>query len=93
MARLPLTRLVRALPIALALSGVALGSARADDVSACLKRRDELAPKAEQFTGEPMIKRLIQADLRRATKEASEGDLDECMEALDHATKLLAGDV
>lgn len=93
MARLSLTRSMRAVPLVLVLSAVALGSARAEDVSACLKRRDELAPKAEQFTGEAMIKRLIQADLRRAAKEASEGDAVECMEALDHATKLLAGDV
>jgi cellobiose-specific phosphotransferase system component IIA len=37
-----------------------------------------------------MMKRLILADLRRALKEAAEGDADECMEALDHAAQLLA---
>lgn len=61
----------------------------ADDVKQCQARQLEIAKKADAFTGDPMMKKLIEADLRRATRELIEGDADECMEALDHATKLL----
>ena len=37
------------------------------------------------------MKRLIEADLSRARKEEAEGDADECIEAMDHANKLIAG--
>jgi hypothetical protein len=60
------------------------------DIASCDARHVELTKKTASFTGEAMMKRLIQADLRRAQKEAAEGDADECMEALDHAAKLLA---
>ena len=61
----------------------------ADDVKQCQARQLDIAKKADGFTGDPMMKKLIEADLRRATRELIEGDADECMEALDHATKLL----
>ena len=48
-----------------------------------------IAKKADAYHGDPMMKKLIEADLSRATRELIEGDADECMEALDHATKLL----
>ncbi len=68
------------------------GPARAaDTVAACQARQGELAKKATDFKGDAMVKRIIQADLERATRELIEGDADECMEALDHATKLLNG--
>lgn len=65
----------------------------AETVAACQARHKELTAKVADFKGEPMMKRLIQADLDRANREMIEGDADECTEALDHATKLLAGDV
>lgn len=72
----------------------ALGTpARADDAAVCKTRQVETAQKAAGFQGDARIKRLIDADLRRASKEESEGDADECIEALDHAAKLLAGDI
>lgn len=61
------------------------------DFDACTKGQVELARKAANFQGADRIKRLIQADLSRAAKEEAEGDADECLEALDHAAKLLAG--
>lgn len=64
----------------------------ADDVTACGARAVVLSQQAQNFSGDAMIKRLIDADLQRARKEAAEGDVDECTEALDHAAKLLAGD-
>lgn len=71
-----------------------IGSAyAADDLASCKARHAELTTKAASFNGEAMMKRLIQADLDRATREMREGDADECGEALDHAAKLLAGEV
>ena len=84
---------MRLLALVLASLPLTLAAARADDVTACLARHAEVTRQAEHFTGEPMMKRLLQADLQRARKEAAEGDADECMEALDHAAKLIAGDV
>ena len=63
----------------------------AEDVSACRARDVALTRQADSFTGDAKMKRLIEADLQRAKKEAAEGDAEECMEALDHAAKLLAG--
>lgn len=68
-------------------------AAAAPDVATCNARQAELSKQAASFNGETMTKRLIDADLRRAMKESAEGDADECMEALDHAAKLLAGDL
>ncbi|HYZ61989.1 MAG TPA: hypothetical protein VE650_06000 [Acetobacteraceae bacterium] len=65
----------------------------ADPVAECRARHAEVSKKAQSFTGDAMMKRLIEADLRRAASELLDGDAPECMEALDHATKLLAGDV
>ncbi len=81
--------------IAALLTMSSVGAARAandaEQAKACQTRQGELSKQAETYNGEPMMKRLIQADLQRATKELIEGDADECMEALDHATKLLSG--
>ncbi len=63
----------------------------ADDLAACSARGALVRQKAEKFDGDVRIKRLIDADLKRARAEAAEGDADECNEALDHATKLLSG--
>ena len=70
---------------------VTLGSAAhaADAVKQCQARQLDIAKKADAYKGDPMMKKLIEADLHRATRELIEGDADECMEALDHATKLL----
>ena len=53
----------------------------------------ELNRKAADYKGSEQMRWLIEADLRRASKKQAEGDADECIEALDHAAKLLAGDV
>lgn len=77
----------------LMLLGLAAGAARADDdLAACATRQAELAKKAASYAGDALTKRLIEADLKRARKEQAEGDGDECLEALDHAARLLAGD-
>lgn len=65
----------------------------ADTVEACRARQAELSQQAQHYQGEPMMKRIIQADLDRALREARENDADECMEALDHATQLLSGKI
>lgn len=67
------------------------GAALADEAADCTRRQVELAPQAAAFQGDAQIKRLIDADLQRARREQAEGDNDECVEALDHAAKLLAG--
>ena len=68
-------------------------AAPADDYAACTTRHAELTKQAATYNGDARIKRLIDADLKRALREQAEGDSDECIEALDHATKLLAGDI
>lgn len=79
----------------LALPAVAATPAEAatasEDAATCTTRHAELTKQAAGFNGDTRIKRLIDADLRRAMKEQAEGDGDECLEALDHAAKLLAG--
>lgn len=82
---------MRALLAAVILITFAGAAHAADPVAACQARHAELSKKATEFKGETMIKRIIQADLDRATRELIEGDADECNEALDHATKLLNG--
>ena len=74
---------------------VAAGSAAyaADDAATCKARRADLASQAANFQGETLTKRLIQADLDRATRELLEGDAEECAEALDHAARLLSGKI
>jgi len=64
---------------------------RGGDFDACEKGQTEVAKKAADFHGEARMKQLIQADLTRSRKEEAEGDADECLEALDHANKLIAG--
>ena len=64
---------------------------RGSDLDSCKRGRIEVAKKAADHPAEERIKRLIQADLRRAANEEAEGDVDECLEALDHANKLIAG--
>lgn len=64
---------------------------RGGDFEACGKGQVEVAQKAADFHGEERIRRLIAADILRAKKEEAEGDADECLEALDHANKLIAG--
>ncbi len=80
-------------PLALGLVFLSIGAlpSWAEDVSACRARDAALTRQADSFTGDAKMKRLIDADLKRAKKEAAEGDAEECMEALDHAAKLLAG--
>lgn len=73
------------------LLAVPAAASPADDIATCSTRHAELSKQAASFNGDARIKRLIDADLKRALKEQAEGDGDECLEALDHATKLLAG--
>ncbi len=68
------------------------GAHAAGDARQCQARQLDIAKQADAYTGDPMLKKLIEADLRRATRELIEGDADECMEALDHATKILNGE-
>ncbi len=79
-----------ALSLLLAASALAASS---DEAATCATRHAELAKQAATFNGDARIKRLIDADLKRALREQAEGDGDECIEALDHATKLFAGDM
>ena len=83
---------MRVLLLGLSLWCASFAIARADDLEACTRRHAELTKQAESFKGDAQIKRLIDADLNRALQEKAEGDADECMEALDHASKLLAGE-
>ena len=69
----------------------AVGKGSDDGLDACRKGQSELVKKVSDYHGEGRIKRLIEADLTRAGKEEAEGDADECLEALDHADKLIAG--
>jgi hypothetical protein len=69
----------------------AIAQDRRADFEACRKGQIEVARKASGFHGEERIKQLIDADLTRAKKEAAEGDVDECLEALEHANNLIAG--
>ncbi len=79
-----------ALSLLLAASALAAPS---DEAATCAARHAELAKQAATFNGDTRIKRLIDVDLKRALREQAEGDGDECIEALDHATKLFAGDM
>ena len=83
-------RFVIALSLLLAVPALA---APTDESAACTARHAEVSKQAATFNGDARTKRLIDADLKRALREQAEGDSDECIEALDHATKLLAGDM
>lgn len=82
---------MRPLVLILLLLAVPAIASPAEDLATCSTRHAALAKQAASFNGDAQIKRLIDADLKRAMKEQAEGDGDECIEALDHATKLLAG--
>jgi 1,4-dihydroxy-2-naphthoyl-CoA synthase len=71
---------------------VAVAKDKGGDSAACTKGQVEVAQKAADYHGEDRIKRLIEADLQRARREEEEGDADECVEALDHAGKLIRGE-
>jgi hypothetical protein len=76
--------------ILLPLAG-AHAAGKGGDFDGCEKGQTEVAKQAADFHGEARIKQLIDADLQRSEKELNEGDADECIEALDHARKLIAG--
>ena len=82
---------MRAVALSLIILSATVLPSFAEDVAACSARADAMNQKAENFTGDAKMKRLIVADLKRAKREAAEGDADECIEALEHANKLLAG--
>jgi len=82
---------MRPLVLSLLLFTVPAAASPAEDLATCSTRQAELSRQAATFNGDGQIKRLIDANLKRALKEQAEGDGDECIEALDHATKLLAG--
>jgi len=82
---------MRPLVLSFLLLAVPVAAPPAEDIATCSTRHAELSKQAATFNGDARIKRLIDADLKRALKEQAEGDGDECIEALDHATKLLAG--
>jgi len=84
---------MRALTAGLLLLSLPCAAQQPDDNTRCTQGRVELSAQAAKFEGEPMIKRLIEADLKRASKEQAEGDADECLEALEHAAKLLKGEI
>jgi hypothetical protein len=70
----------------------AVAKDKGGDAEGCIKGREEVAAKLAAYQGDDRIKKLIEADLKRAGKEQAEGDDDECVEAIEHANKLLAGD-
>jgi hypothetical protein len=70
----------------------AVAKDKGGDAEACIKGQEEVAAKLAAYQGDARIKQLIAADLKRAGKEQAEGDDDECVEAIQHAEKLLAGD-
>ena len=84
---------MRMMFLVLALAAPLAGQAWADDAATCTARIAELSRKAAEYKGPERMRRLIEADLIRASREQAEGDADECMEALDHAARLLAGGV
>lgn len=86
------SRYLLALLAVWASTAAAADAGKLEDLQVCRARQVELGSKVEAFHGEARIKRLLEADLRRASREETEGDGDECIEALDHAAKLLAGD-
>jgi len=61
------------------------------DLDACKERQADVAAKAADFRGEAKIRRLIEFDLKRAQQEQAEGDAEECLEAIEHASNLLSG--
>ncbi len=82
--------------VAASVASLVLGAGSAfaaDDAATCRTRHADLTQKAQSYQGDAMMKKIIQADLDRATRELREGDADECLEALDHADKLLSGRV
>ena len=84
---------MRAVIIALLVTAGPALATPAEDMAACTTRHAEITRQAATYQGDAQIKRLIEADLQRATSEQLEGDGDECLEALDHAAKLLAGNI
>lgn len=84
---------MRLIALSLLLATSALAAPSDEAAATCTARHAELVKRAATFNGDARIKRLIDADLKRALREQAEGDGDECIEALDHATKLLAGDM
>lgn len=83
---------MRILALSLVILTIAACPGSAEDLAACLARDAALSRQAQNFVGDARIKRLIDADLKRAKQEAAEGDADECLEAVDHARKLMAGE-
>ena len=79
------------LSLSLSLFALPAAATPAEDAATCTARHAELTKQAAGFNGDTRIKRLIDADLKRALREQAEGDGNECIEALDHATRLLAG--
>ena len=82
---------MRCIATMLILLAFTAGAARADDMADCKARQAELAKQAASYTGDARTRRLIEFDLKSAAKEQSENDAADCLEALDHAAKLLAG--
>jgi hypothetical protein len=70
----------------------AMAKDKGGDFAACTRGQAEAAQRAADYHGEARTKRLLEADLQRARKEEAEGDADECVEALDHADKLIRGE-
>jgi hypothetical protein len=81
---------MRVLMLSVLLAPLMTVAARADDMAVCNAQRPELLKRAESFTGDAQTKKYIDRALRHAGREQAEGDGDECVEALDHAAKLLA---
>lgn len=66
---------------------------RVDEAAACRARQAGLTAAAAALQGDPRIKRLIEAGLRRASKGANGEGRDECAVTPGHMARLLAGQV
>lgn len=64
---------------------VAVPLAHADCVGDIQRMRGQVTKVVD-----PRVKRLVEFDIKRATREADEGDGGECKEAVDHADKLMS---
>ncbi len=73
------------LAAAVAVALMAAAPARAAECNAEISRIQSRAANVS----DPKVRRLVQYDITRAKKEATEADPMECQEAIDHADKLL----
>ena len=68
---------MRTMFLVLALAAPFAGQAWADHAATCTARMAELNRKAADYKGPERMRRLIEADLIRASREQAEGDAEE----------------